>query len=50
LEQKINNFSEIATPKTYFQEAKLHETHVTTTVNMVYYQKSNQLNIATNII
>ena len=29
LEHKINNFVEIATPKTYFQEAKLHKTHVT---------------------
>ena len=50
LEQKINNSIEIATPKTFFQEAKLHKTHVTTTVNMVYYKKSDQLNTATNII
>ena len=50
LEHNINNYVEIVTPKTYFQEAKLHKTHVTTTINMVYYQKSDQLNTANNII
>ena len=46
----MQNMNDIATPKTYFQEAKLHKTYVTTTVNMVYYQKSYQLNTVTNII